>query len=539
MSEETEERRNESVELTVDELNALRASNLQQVAMNERLEYLLEQAKVKLREMRDEIDRLSQPPSVYASFLHLNDDGTAEVIANGRRMRCNISEDINLDDLHRGRYLVMNEQMVAVEAGPYADAGEICKVLDTLDDGRLIIEGRMDERKIIYLKDGLKVDEDRPLKAGDEVLVDTTSAVAMEYVYKLEAKDQLLETVPDVTYDKIGGVDDAIKTVHDSVELPYKHPEVFAEFELSAPKGILLYGPPGCGKTMIAKAIANSLAGKGGVSQFMNISGPELLTKWVGESERKIRDVFKRAREAATPESPVIIFFDEAESLFRMRGSGRSSDMESTIVPTLLSELDGVEGLQNVLVIFATNRQDLIDPAVLRPGRIDVKIRLPRPDQDATRKILAVYLHSGLPVDGNLDDILDSTVEYVFDEAPNKEFLEVTYSKGNRETLYFRDFISGAMVENIVARAKKIAVKRRLDGDTSGITIDDMRSAVDQEFLEAKDLPNTSDVSDWQKVTGRSNGDEIVKVRSLIHQKEAEEKKPEKKPEDIPGGQYL
>jgi len=533
LTEETQD----TITVNAQELRELHQEHAQSVAMNQRLEYLLQQAKVKLAEMKDELERLSNPPNVYASFLHMNDDGSAEVIANGRRMRCTISNHIPIDELHRGRYLIMNEQMVAIAIGPYADAGEICKVLEVLDDRRLVIEGRLDERKIIYLRDGLKVEE-RPLKPGDEVLVDPTSAVAMEYVYKVDEKDTLLESVPDVTYDKIGGIDDAIEIVHHSVELPYKHPDVFKEFELNAPKGILLYGPPGCGKTLIAKAIANSLAKKGGVSQFINISGPQLLTKWVGESERRIREVFNKAREAATPESPVVIFFDEAESLFRMRGSGKSSDMESTIVPTLLAQLDGVEGLENVLVIFASNRQDLIDPAVLRPGRIDVKIRLSRPDRDASKKILSVYLHSGLPIEGDLDSILDKTIDYLFEEAPNKEFLELVYNKGTRETLYFKDFLSGAMLENIVARAKKLAVLRRIEGETTGITTEDMITAVDQEFHATRDLPNTSDVSDWQAITGRNNGEEIVKIRSLIQKKEAEEKKP-KKVEDAATGQYL
>ena len=518
----------------VDELQALAEENQQISSMNQRLEYMLEQAKKKLAEMRDEMERLTQPPNLYVSFLSLNDDGTAEVISQGRRMRCYLSDEIDLTELVRGRYLTMNDQMVAIELGPYADAGEICKVIDVLDGRRLIIEGRMDERKIIYLRDDLKV-EGRPLKSGDEVLVDPASSVAMEYVYQDDAKDALLEVVPDVTYDKIGGAEDAIEIVHDSVELPYKHPEVFAEFELEAPKGILLYGPPGCGKTMIAKAIANSLASKGGQAQFMNISGPELLTKWVGESERKIRDLFQRAREAATPESPVVIFFDEMESMFRMRGSGRSSDMESTIVPTLLAELDGVEGLRNVLVIGATNRQDLIDPAILRPGRLDIKIRLERPNQEASVSILSKYLHSGLPLDGDVDEIVEKAVDYIFEEDDSKRFLEVQYAKGDRETLYFRDFISGAMLENIVARAKKTAVKRRLEGSDAGIGVDDLIGAVDQEFKEARDLPNTSSPEDWAKVTGRK-GDDIVKVRSLVHEKEEEETK---KVEDVHNGQYL
>lgn len=517
-------------------LSDMRQENAKLGSNNQRLSFMLSQAKNKISELADAIDKLSSPPNLYVTFLYMNDDDTAEVISSGRRMRVCIGDDLgNPADLRRGQYLVVNESMVAIGIGPFVEAGEICKVVSVLGDNRLIIDGRMDEERVIYLRDDLLVDDSRPIKAGDKVLVDSTSAVALEYIFSEESQDSLLEEVPDVTFDAIGGVDEAIEMIHDSVELPYKYPELFDNYELSAPKGILLYGPPGCGKTLIAKAIANSLAKNGGTAQFMNVSGPELLTKWVGESERKIRDLFKRAREVASPESPVVIFFDEMESMFRMRGSGRSSDMESTIVPTLLSELDGVEGLDNVLVIGATNRQDLIDPAVLRPGRLDIKIRLGRPDEVATSSILGKYLHDKLPLADSVDIIIEKTVDHIFDQSEDKQFLELQYAKGDREILYFKDFISGAMLENIVSRAKKSAVKRQIANGSAGITHADMLDAVDQEFAEARDLPNTSSPEEWAKVTGRK-GDDIVKVRSLV----AGEEDSKSKVEDVHlQGQYL
>ncbi|MFM8712356.1 MAG: proteasome ATPase, partial [Actinomycetota bacterium] len=301
------------------------------------------------------------------------------------------------------------------------------------------------------------------------------------------------------------------------------------------PKGILLYGPPGCGKTLIAKAVANSLAKKvaartgadKGRSYFINIKGPELLNKYVGETERQIRMVFQRAREKSEEGWPVIVFFDEMDSMFRTRGTGISSDMESTIVPQLLAEIDGVEGLRNVIVIGATNREDLIDPAILRPGRLDVKIRIERPDAEAARQIFARYLTSDVPIapgdvarHGDLKQailaMIDTTVEQMYSTTDDNRFLEVTYQNGEREILYFRDFASGAMIENIVRRAKKLAIKRLLAGGEKGVAVNDLTASIRQEFREHEDLPNTTNPDDWAKVSGRK-GERIVFIRTLTH----------------------
>jgi len=391
------------------------------------------------------------------------------------------------------------------------------------------------------------------LRAGDYVRVDAKTGLILEKMERPEIEELVLEEVPDVTYAEVGGLAEQIEQIRDTVELPYMHKDLFKEYELVPPKGILLYGPPGCGKTLIAKAVANSLAkkvsersGRADVrSYFLNIKGPELLNKWVGETERQIRLIFQRAKEKSDEGVPIIIFFDEMDSLFRTRGSGISSDVESTIVPQLLSELDGVESLKNVVVIGASNREDLIDPAILRPGRLDVKIKINRPDPVAAREIFRIYITDQTPIDseelssfgGPVGDfivsMIDTTVTDMYATDKEREFLEVTYANGDRETLYFKDFASGAMIENIVRRAKKDAIKRQIAGGPIGVRGSDLKAAIKQEFREHEDLPNTTNPDDWAKISGKK-GERIVYVRTLVGGDEES-----RLIEKVSGGQYL
>ncbi len=502
-------------------------------AKNEKLEYMLREARDRVATLQEEVAKLTQPPAAYGIVLGTNDDGTVDVLTNSRKMRVALHPDIDATLLERGSEVVLNDSLNVVMARSAESTGDVVSLKEVLEDGvRAIVTGRGDDDRVCELSDALRGVH---LRAGDLLRLDSRSGLLLERLAQPEVEHLLLEEVPDISYDDIGGLDRQIEAIADAVELPFLHGDLFAEHQLPAPKGILLYGPPGCGKTLIAKAVANSLAKKvaartgadKGRSYFINIKGPELLNKYVGETERQIRMVFQRAREKSEEGWPVIVFFDEMDSMFRTRGTGISSDMESTIVPQLLAEIDGVEGLRNVIVIGATNREDLIDPAILRPGRLDVKIRIDRPDAESARQIFARYLTSEVPVaktevdkQGDLKQaiiaMIETTVEEMYATSDANRFLEVTYQNGDREVLYFRDFASGAMIENIVRRAKKLAIKRLLAGGERGVATPDLVDSIRQEFREHEDLPNTTNPDDWAKVSGRK-GERIIFIRTLTH----------------------
>jgi proteasome-associated ATPase len=520
---------------------------------NMKLTDTLRQAREQLASLREEVERLSSPPQSYGTFLAPGEEsGTAVVMASGRKMEVQLGPDVEEGELHPGQEILLNEAMNIVAAREYEDRGEIMTISERLGDGRLLVIGHTDDERVVRIAHPL---QDLPLKAGDSILVDPRSNSAIERIPKAEVEQLILEQVPDVTYEQIGGLGDQVEAIRDAVELPYLYADLFVEHELRAPKGILLYGPPGCGKTMIAKAVANSLAqrvaertGQTEVkSYFLNVKGPELLNKYVGETERQIRLIFQRAREKSAEGFPVIVFFDEMESLFRTRGSGVSSDVETTIVPQLLAEIDGVESLKDVVVIGASNREDMIDPAILRPGRLDVKIKVDRPNADAAREIFKIYLHERLPLDADevarhggdaaatIEDMIDATVEKMYASEPDNEFLEVTYANGEKEVLYFKDFNSGAMIENVVARAKKLAIKRYIEDGTKGLRTEDLRLAIRDEFRENEDLPNTTNPDDWARISGKK-GERIVYVRTLIS---GDDPHPGRSIENVSAGQYL
>ncbi len=521
------------VKILEDKIVEARSDLTRALSQNERLASTLQAEKERIEGLREEVEKLSQPPASFGVYLAENEDGSVDVFTSGRKMRVNVSPDIDRTGLHRGVEVILNEALNVVEVLAPDRAGEVVKVKDRLGDDRVIVFGRGDEELVATLSAGLRGEL---IRAGDPLMIDPRSNVALEKLPKEEVEELVLEEIPDVTYEDIGGLEGQIEAIRDAVELPFLYAELFAEHQLEPPKGILLYGPPGCGKTLIAKAVAKSLADKvrertgreDAHSYFLNIKGPELLNKYVGETERQIRQIFQRAKERSEEGLPVIVFFDEMDSIFRTRGSGISSDVESTIVPQLLSEIDGVETLKDVIVIGASNREDMIDPAILRPGRLDVKIKIDRPDEEAAREIFAIYLHSGLPLHPDLVKQYDNEEEavrwlvsdtcrrmYAVDDM--NQFLEVTYANGDKELLYFKDFNSGAMIENIVRRAKKDAIKRFLSTGEKGIKGEDLLHAIRDEFKENEDLPNTTNPDDWARISGKK-GERIVYVRTLLGQ---------------------
>ncbi len=538
------------VRLLEERLLESRGKIAQAAGQNEKLAAALEETRDQLALLREEVEKLTAPPNPFGTILRRNEDGTVDVSTNGRKVRVNVEPTVEFKALGIGQEVILNEAFNVIDMRSYDPAGEVVTIKELISNDRVIVLGRGDEERVIGRSEAV---QEEPLRVGDHVRIDPMTGLILERLIRPEVGELILEEVPDVTYLQIGGLGDQIEVIQDAIELPYVHKDRFDEYDLAAPKGVLLYGPPGCGKTLIAKAVANSLAkavakkegSEDTRSYFLNVKGPELLNKYVGETERQIRLIFQRAKEKSDQGVPVIVFFDEMDSLFRTRGTGVSSDVESTIVPQLLSELDGVEALKNVIVIGASNREDLIDPAILRPGRLDIKIKIERPGREAAAQIFGIYLTRNLPYaadelarhDGDLDSMLDdmiaAVVDKVYREDEENRFLEVTYSSGDREILHFKDFASGAMIENIVRRAKKEAIKREIAGGEGGVSTPDLLASVNQEFREQEDLPNTTNPDDWAKISGKK-GERIVYVRTLI-----EGDRESRTVEAVASGQYL
>jgi proteasome-associated ATPase len=534
--------------------NKLREANRQLVQafnQNEKLVNTLYEAREQITSLKEEVDKLCAPPSTYGVYLSVNEDGTVNILSQGRKVKVNLHPSIKAEDIKPGQELILNEGLNVVETAGYEIQGEVVILKEVLDTERAIVTQRADEDRVGIIADPLRQVK---LKIGDHLLIDAKSGYLLEKLPKSEVEDLSLEEVPDISYEDIGGLSTQLETIKDAVELPYLYAEYYKEHHLAPPKGVLLYGPPGCGKTMIAKAVANNLAAR--ISEkrgekvkgfFLNIKGPELLNKYVGETERKIREIFIKAREKAAEDVPVVVFFDEMDALFRTRGSGISSDVETTIVPQLLAEIDGVEHLKNVIVIGASNRQDLIDPAILRPGRLDVKIKIERPDAASAVDIFNKYMTTELPINESevrqsggdaqaaVDRMIAATIEEMYSLGEENRFLEVTYANGDKEVLYFKDFSSGAMIESVVRRAKKLALKRYIQTSEKGIKVEDLLNAVREEFKENEDLPNTTNPDDWAKIAGKK-GERIVYVKPLMGETKEKQRAVERV---INTGQYL
>ncbi|TLK56592.1 proteasome ATPase [Glutamicibacter sp. V16R2B1] len=513
---------------------------------NQRLVAMLERTREQIVDLKSALEKDGDTPFSHGTILAKHprqhpEAGTgiestavqsADISQGGRRLRVGISPLLDFEKLHVGQQVLLNEAMVIVAALGYEHTGELVTIKEILEHHQVVVMARADDQRVVLLAQPLRQEH---LRVGDQLTLDPRTGLAMNRVQLTDMQSLVLEEVPDISYSDIGGLSNQIEAIQDAVELPFSHPELYREHGLSAPKGILLYGPPGCGKTLIAKAVAHSLAARAAAksgraearSYFLNIKGPELLDKYVGETERHIRLIFARAREKALHGDPVVVFFDEMDSLFRTRGTGVSSDVETTIVPQLLAEIDGVERLDNVIVIGASNREDMIDPAILRPGRLDVKIKIRRPTAEGAAEIFGKYLTTDLPLhesevaaDGGdaqatVQRMIHGTVADMFATDASNQYLEVTYVNGDTEILYFKDFASGAVIRNVVDRAKKRAIKALLTTGERGLKMEYLLAAVREEFAEHEDMPNTTNPDDWARISGRK-GEKISHIRSLV-----------------------
>ncbi|MEW6864285.1 proteasome ATPase [Trueperella pyogenes] len=518
------------------EIFGLRTAMASLEEKNGRLADALQKSRRRIQELSEQVENLSQPPGSTATFLGANLE-RHEVIAivNGRKMILAASRLVELGKIRPGQELLLNEALVVVGVTSYERTGEIVTVKLMIDASRVLVQVHADDERVLRLAGRL---QDQGVQVGDTVLADLKSGFVLEHVERPDVEHLLLEEIPDVSYADIGGLDAQIVQIKDSVELPFEQPELYREHGLKPPKGVLLYGPPGTGKTLIARAVATSLADKisrrdgyeKARSYFLNIKGPQLLDKYVGETERQIREIFSRARDRAASGIPVVIFFDEMEALFRTRGSGISSDVETTVVPQLLAEIDGVEQLDNVIVIGASNREDMIDPAILRPGRLDIKIRIERPNQHGAWDIMLKYLTADLPIHadeiaryGDADAAVRAmariTVEKLFTRDEASEFIEVSYADGSKEVLYISDFVSGAMLAAIVGRAKKLAIKDLLAAGERGIRTEHMLAALAEEMRENEDLTQMTNPDEWARIHGRGSGKRVTYVRPLVASK--------------------
>lgn len=489
---------------------------------NERLKGTLMVAREEIASMRAQIEAASKPPAQVGTVLSIDSQAReAEVSLGGRIMWLSVASSVDLLGLRVGQDVRVSENMIVSAPLSTARVGQMASVVQLVGADRALVSADAGVLQMVLLAGSLRHGGVRP---GDSLLVDTKAHMALEKVVRSDVEQLLQPEIPGVTYDDIGGLDEQILKVRDAVELPFKNPDLYREYDLRAPKGVLLYGPPGCGKTLIAKAVASSLAGATGQPYFLSIKGPEVLNKYVGETERHIRAIFGRARQLASENVPVVIFFDEMEALFRTRGSGISSDVETMIVPQLLAEMDGLEALDNVIVIGASNREDMIDPAVLRPGRLDVRIRIDRPNRAGALDVFAKYLVPDLPYSkstlsrfGSREEttqhLTKQLVDALYENSGQTALFKLSLANGKSRVVYASDLVSGAMIASIVERAKKFAVKDVIHG-RPGLTPEHLQRAFAEELMETWDLAATTTPREWARITGL-RGDDVVAVRSL------------------------
>src|SRR5467141_3568043 len=475
------------------------------------------EARRMIEKLEEVIKKVTSPANRIGTFLGATSRDTAHIVVGGADYYCNVDPRIPLAKLKNGTRVLVNEAYVIVGDLGFETAGPVTKITEVLSDDRLRVGSEHGLQSIVLQRSADLASS--TLKSGDEVRVDSNYRMALEMLSSTKSHEHYLDVVPELPWEKVGGQEGALQAIKDAIELPLLHPDLFKKFQHATPKGFLLYGPPGCGKTLIGKATAfnltKQLGAKSGTEMreyFMHVKGPEILNMWVGESERMVREIFATAREKRGEDFMPFLFIDEAESILGTRRASRHSNILSTLVPMFCSEMDGIDSLNDVVIILASNRADLIDPAILRPGRIDRKIKVNRPNREGAREVYRIYLTPDLPYDGALgkeaenigaavDKLIERFVDWQFTRREENKFLEVTLRSGRKEVLYRSDLISGAIIASIVERAKAIAIKRAIaTQQPEGIRETDLQLAFNAEYVENDIFPSSDVTEDWLKL---------------------------------------
>ena len=480
---------------------------------------MAEQYSLKIKTLEEAIEKLKSPAHRIGTVLGQGENGLVRIVSGGTEYQAAAAPELMEEEgLKTGDQVALNEGFVAIAKLPLPIQGPMARISGKLHGEQWLVQAATGNTETIVLSH-VSLDSSS-LKESEEVFLDSNQRVILGKLPKRESQTLIEDDFEKVEWSQVGGQEKVKEEIRKVLEYPLLHDKILQEMEYQVPKGFLFYGPPGCGKTLVGKAILTEVISKLSEQEnselqgrFIHVKGPEILNMWLGESERKIREIFKKARDYKEKGQVPFIFIDEAESILGTRQAWRGSNISNTVVPMFCAEMDGIQSLRDTVVILATNRPDLIDPAIVRPGRIDRKIKVRRPDREECKQILRVYLKDGLPREHkDFDQMAEPFLDQLFKRNSEQEVLVLTLRSGGNRKMYWSDFISGAAIEGIMKRSKESAIERAIKGETLCITVDDLTTALETEFKEGSLLPAESNLEDWLQLLDMESKD-VVRVR--------------------------